>query len=106
MGNPKPVFDHEPQAVTWARKQAGLTKSDVARRLGVSLALVSMIESGTRNAHPAMIARLAEVFGCSGESLERKDGRPGTRLATVCVGCSSLWEPGHECPPQVNGAAA
>ena len=72
MGNPKPVLDHEPEAVTYARKKAQLSKTDVARELGVSLALISMIEAGTRNATPAVILRLAEVFNCPVVVLERK----------------------------------
>ena len=69
---PKDPLGHEPEAVAWAREQAGLTKSDVARQLGVSLSLISMIESGDRNATPAMIRRLAEAFNCPKVVLERK----------------------------------
>jgi transcriptional regulator with XRE-family HTH domain len=72
MGKPKPVLDHEPEAVTYARKKAQLSKTDVARELGVSLALISMIEAGERNATPAMIHKLAEVFNCPVVVLERK----------------------------------
>ena len=72
MGKPKPVLDHEPEAVTYARKKAQLSKTDVARELGVSLALISMIETGTRNATPEMIHRLAGVFNCPVVVLERK----------------------------------
>ena len=72
MGNPKPVLDHEPEAVTWARKTAGLTQADVARELGVALSLVNQIESGKRNATPETITRLAGLFGCPAVVLERK----------------------------------
>lgn len=72
MGNPKPVLDHEPAAVEYARRKAGLSKSDVARELGVSLPLISMIESGDRNATPAMLLRLAALFNCPLVVLERK----------------------------------
>ena len=72
MGKPKQYLDHEPEAVTWARDQAGLTMTDVARQLGVSLSLISQIESGDRNATPAMIRRLAQVFNCPKVVLERK----------------------------------
>ena len=104
MGNaPKDPLDHEPEAVRGAREKAGLTKTDVARRLSVSLSLISMIESGDRNASPGMIARLAGVLGCSPDHLKRKNGKPATRLAVVCAECSELWAPDHECP---NGRAA
>lgn len=95
---PKDPLDHEPGAVIRAREKASLTKTDVARRLGVSLSLISMIESGGRNAGPDMIRRLADVFGCPPDHLKRKDGKPSPRLAVVCAECSGLWEPDHQCP--------
>jgi transcriptional regulator with XRE-family HTH domain len=76
MGNPKAVLDHEPEAVEYARRKAGLTVTDVARELGVSVSLISQIESGNRNATPAMINRLAEVFNCPVVVLERKRYAP------------------------------
>lgn len=75
-----------------------MTKTEFARRLGVSLSLISMIESGTRNAQPALIESMAGVLGCPPDQLKRKDGKPATRLAAVCVQCSELWTPDHECP--------
>lgn len=72
MGNPKTLLDHEPEAVEYARRKAGLSKTDVARELGVSLPLISMIESGERNATPAMIIKLAGLFNCPTVVLERK----------------------------------
>ena len=95
---PKDPTDHEPGAITREREKAGLTKSDFARRLGVSLSLISMIEHGTRNAQPELIESMAAIFGCPPDHLKRRDGKPGTRLAVVCAGCSELWEPDHECP--------
>jgi transcriptional regulator with XRE-family HTH domain len=71
-GNAKELKDHEPAAVIYAREKAGLTKADVARELGVTLSLISQIESGKRNATPAMIRRLAQVFNCPVVILERK----------------------------------
>jgi transcriptional regulator with XRE-family HTH domain len=69
---PKNPLDHEPLAVTYARQQAGLTKTELARRCGVSLSLISEIESGTRNATPAMIRTLARALNCPRVILERK----------------------------------
>jgi transcriptional regulator with XRE-family HTH domain len=69
---PKDPLDHEPSAVTYARVQAGLTKTQLATACEVSLSLVSEIEAGTRNATPAMIIKLAEALGCPRVVLERK----------------------------------
>jgi transcriptional regulator with XRE-family HTH domain len=71
---PKTPLDHEPTAVTYARQQAGLTKTALAQRCGVSVSLISEIESGTRNATPAMIAKLAAILNCPRVILERKRG--------------------------------
>jgi transcriptional regulator with XRE-family HTH domain len=68
-------LDHEPAAVTYARKQAGLTKTQLAHACGVSLSLISEIEGGTRNATPAMLNRLAEALNCPRVVLERKRER-------------------------------
>jgi transcriptional regulator with XRE-family HTH domain len=69
---PKYPLDHEPIAITYARKQAGLTKTALAEMCGVSLSLISEIESGTRNATPAMLNKLAEALNCPRVVLERK----------------------------------
>jgi transcriptional regulator with XRE-family HTH domain len=73
---PKYPLDHEPEAVTYARIQAGLTKTQLAEACGVSLSLISEIESGTRNATPAMIIKLAKALNCPRVVLERKRDRP------------------------------
>jgi len=72
MGKPKQDLDHEPEAVTYARKKAQLSKTGLAQRLGVSLSLISQIESGDRNATPAMLLKLAEALNCPVVVLERK----------------------------------
>lgn len=69
---PKEPLDHEPAAVTYAREQAGLTRTQVAAACGVSLSLISEIEAGTRNATPAMIIKLASALNCPRVVLERK----------------------------------
>ena len=69
---PKEPLDHEPAAVTYAREQAGLTKTQVANACSVALSLISEIEAGTRNATPAMIIKLANVLNCPRVVLERK----------------------------------
>jgi transcriptional regulator with XRE-family HTH domain len=72
MGKAKAVLDHEPEAVTYAREKAGLTMTELADRLGVSLSLISQIESGDRNATFAMQMKLAEALNCPRVVLERK----------------------------------
>jgi transcriptional regulator with XRE-family HTH domain len=72
MGHVKQPLDHEPEAVEYARKQAGFSKSELARRLGVSLTLISQIESGRSNATPAMLNNLSRELNCPRVILERK----------------------------------
>ncbi len=98
--SPKDPTDHDPGAVASAREEAGLTKTAAAKELGVSIALVSMVESGRRNAKPELIESMAKLYDCAPDKLRRKDGSPGTRLARICAGCSELWERGHQCPTQ------
>jgi transcriptional regulator with XRE-family HTH domain len=69
---PKNPLDHEPEAVTYAREQAGLTKTSLAKECEVSVSLISEIEAGTRNATPAMISKLAKSLGCPRVVLQRK----------------------------------
>jgi transcriptional regulator with XRE-family HTH domain len=71
----KSPLDHEPAAVTYAREQAGLTKTALARLCDVSVSLISEIEGGTRNATPAMLNKLARVLNCPRVVLERKRDR-------------------------------
>ena len=72
MRDPNTPFDHEPEAVAYARRKAGLTKTALAEKLGVSLTLISQIESGVSNATPAMLLRLADALNCPVVVLERK----------------------------------
>ena len=72
VGNTKQPLDHEPEAVEYARRKAGLSKSELSRRMHVSLSLISQIESGDRNATPAMLLRLADALNCPVVVLERK----------------------------------
>lgn len=69
---PKSPLDHEPTAVTYAREQAGLTKTALAELCEVSVSLISEIESGSRNATPAMLNTLASALNCPRVVLERK----------------------------------
>lgn len=75
---PKDPLDHEPDAVVYARKQAGLTQQQLADLCGVSRSLITEIEAGTRNATPALIRTLAEKLNCPRVILERKRCEPET----------------------------
>lgn len=66
------ILHQEPQAVTWAREKAGLTKRALAARLGISEQLMGEIESGWRSATPVNLARIAKVLNCPVVALERK----------------------------------
>lgn len=70
--NRKSPLDHEPAAVVYAREQAGLTRAALAKAVGCSASLITEIENGTRNAHPAMILKLATALNCPRVILERK----------------------------------
>lgn len=69
---PKSPLDHEPEAVVYARGQAGLTQTQLAERTGVTKSLINEIERGTRNATPAMLNKLAAALNCPRVILERK----------------------------------
>jgi transcriptional regulator with XRE-family HTH domain len=79
--SPKHPLDHQPEAVTFARERAGLTKTRLAQICEVSLSLISEIESGTRNATPAMLNRLATALNCPRVILERKHDDTGAQNA-------------------------
>ena len=66
------TLHHEPEAVTWARKKAGLTKRALAKQVGISEVLMGEIESGWRNATPANLAKIADALNCPVVLLERK----------------------------------
>lgn len=65
-------LDHEPAAVVYAREQAGYKQAEAARELKISAPYLSQIESGVRNAGPALIKKMAEVYNCPRVVLERK----------------------------------
>lgn len=69
---PKDPLDHEPEAVEYARRKAGYSVTEAARELGVAVSLVSQIESGKRNATPAMLLKMAAAYNCPLVVLERK----------------------------------
>lgn len=62
----------EPEAVTWAREKAGLTKRALADQIGVSEQLVGEIESGWRSATPSNLSKIAAALNCPLVALEAK----------------------------------
>jgi len=69
---PKYPLDHEPKALTWARDKAGLSKTDLAAAVGISLSYMCEIEKGTRNANPLLLHKFAKALNCPLVFLERK----------------------------------
>lgn len=70
--SPKDPLDHEPEAVEYVRRKAGYSVTEAARELGVAVSLISQIESGKRNATPAMLLKMAQVYNCPLVVMERK----------------------------------
>lgn len=71
QGRRRPL-NHEPEAVTYARENAGLTKRALASRCGISEQLMCEIESGRRNATPATLKKLARALNCPRVVLQSK----------------------------------
>lgn len=66
------ALDHEPESVVYARNKAGLKQAFAAEQLGISPGYLSEIEGGTRNAGPALLIKMAELYNCPIVVLERK----------------------------------
>ena len=62
----------EPEALTWAREKAGLTKRALAELVGISEQLMGEIESGWRSATPANLIKIAQALNCPIVVVERK----------------------------------
>ncbi len=56
--------DHNPEALRWLRRQAGIKQAALARRVGVSASLLCEAEAGTRGINADVRARLAQALGC------------------------------------------
>ncbi|MFB8406407.1 helix-turn-helix domain-containing protein [Streptomyces sp. NPDC055912] len=65
-------MNHAPEAVTYAREKAGLTKRELAKAIHISEQLMGQIESGRRNATPEKLRRLALALNCPLVVLEAK----------------------------------
>lgn len=55
------------------REQAGLSKADVARRLGLDLSAICHWERGTAIPRADKLPLLADMFGCSIDELYGRD---------------------------------
>lgn len=65
-------------ALTEFRERSGFTKAALAREAGISTGALADLESGRRNASPAMIRRLAEALKVPLPALvaDPDEGRP------------------------------
>jgi transcriptional regulator with XRE-family HTH domain len=57
------------------RKLKGLTQTDLADRLGVSIAIVGTIERGTRRVDSRMLGRIAEALGVDQDEIVPVEAR-------------------------------
>ncbi|KAB2384720.1 helix-turn-helix domain-containing protein [Actinomadura montaniterrae] len=67
------TLNQDPEAVTKAREDAGLSKTALAKAVGRSLSLISEIEGGTRNAKPDLLERIADETHVPVERLMARD---------------------------------
>lgn len=65
-------MNHEPEAVKYAREQAGLSLRQLADAVGVSEQLIGAIERGERNATPKNLNAIAQALNCPRVVLEAK----------------------------------
>lgn len=68
-------LNHEPEAVVYARKKAGLSQAaalELLKPIIRSPGHLSEIESGKRNATDAVLQRMAAIYNCPLVVLERK----------------------------------
>jgi transcriptional regulator with XRE-family HTH domain len=70
-----------PEAVTFAREKAGLTKRALAEAVGISEQLMGEIESGWRSATPTNLSKIADALNCPIVLLEanRNSRQPPSR---------------------------
>lgn len=69
---PQRPLDHDPGAVKAARVAKGWKQVELAEAVSISPGHMSEIESGTRNAPPWLLVKLAEALACPVAELLRK----------------------------------
>lgn len=57
-------LDHDPEALEWAIKQAGVTQKWLSSQLDISPGHMSDIVSGRRNLTPANLTKAAKLLKC------------------------------------------
>lgn len=83
---PKEPLNQDPVAVRQARNARGLTQTAVAEQVDISIAHLSEIEGGTRNAGPELLAAIAAALDCPVEKLQRK-------RRMTCPACGHGYDP-------------
>jgi transcriptional regulator with XRE-family HTH domain len=66
--------DHDPEALRWARVNAGWRQAPLAREVGISPSSLCEAEKGTRGLAPDVRKRLAAALGCPVTVFDRKAG--------------------------------
>ena len=65
------------ERLRWAREQAGLTQTQIARLLNYHRPTISQIEAGQRVVRPDEIARFASLYGVEETWIIHGDKQPG-----------------------------
>ncbi|WP_156887492.1 ImmA/IrrE family metallo-endopeptidase [Propionicicella superfundia] len=90
--------EHTGQRLRSARERAGLTQAEAAVELGVSRPLLIAIEKGTRDATPAELVKLAELYGRPLSEILRPSEPPaaiGARFRTALATTPGAQEIEH-----------
>lgn len=61
-----------PNALRERRILAGLSQSELGKKIGVKHSLISNYENGLHSAHPSRIKELAEALGCNTTKITMK----------------------------------
>jgi transcriptional regulator with XRE-family HTH domain len=71
-GARKSPLDHDPAALRYALDKSGLSQVELAAAINRSEGLVSELLRGTRNAHPALLLKIAHALNCPVVVIEAK----------------------------------
>jgi transcriptional regulator with XRE-family HTH domain len=83
---PRQPLNQDPLAVRQARRARGLTQADLAKQVETSVAHLSEIEGGTRNAKPELLDRIAAALDLPVQKLQRP-------RRMTCPACSQRYDP-------------
>lgn len=73
----------DPQRLQRRRIQAGLNKTELARKIGISKSYMGLLERGLANASPRVLKRLAEGLDCEVDDLMPPEPTPGTTAGGI-----------------------